>query len=98
MRIVSWNVAGYRSVVNKDFENSMNSLNPDIICLQEVKCLEKEIFVSKFLNKFRLINSDMNQIRMIDEHQLFSNLELLPLQFNNFLPQLISRFGFLNVI
>ena len=43
MRIVSWNVAGYRSVVNKDFENSMNSLNPDIICLQEVKCLEKEI-------------------------------------------------------
>lgn len=43
MRIVSWNVAGYRSVVNKDFANSMNNLKPDVICLQEVKCLEKDI-------------------------------------------------------
>lgn len=43
MRIVSWNVAGYRSVVNKDFSNSMNNLKPDVICLQEVKCLEKDI-------------------------------------------------------
>ncbi len=93
----------------KYFENYINSTNNLLSTsiqnlfkinkfkLQE-KCLEKEIFVSKFLNKFRLINSDMNQIRMIDENQLFSNLELLPLQFNNFLPQLISRFGFLNVI
>lgn len=62
------------------------------------KCLEKEIFISKFLNKFRLINSDLNEIRMIDENQLFSNLELLPIQFNNLLPRIISRFGFLNVI
>lgn len=43
MRIVSWNVAGYRSVVNKDFKTSIKSLDPDIICLQEVKCLEKEM-------------------------------------------------------
>ena len=43
MKIVSWNVAGYRSVVNKDFENSIKKLDPDIICLQEVKCLESEI-------------------------------------------------------
>lgn len=43
MRIVSWNVAGYRSVVNKDFESSIKSLDPDVICLQEVKCLESEI-------------------------------------------------------
>ena len=43
MKIVSWDVAGYRSVVNKDFENSIKKLDPDIICLQEVKCLESEI-------------------------------------------------------
>lgn len=43
MKIVSWNVAGYRSVVNKDFETSIKNLDPDIICLQEVKCLESEI-------------------------------------------------------
>lgn len=43
MKIVSWNVAGYRSVCNKGFKESIESINPDIICLQEVKCLENEI-------------------------------------------------------
>ncbi len=43
MKIVSWNVAGYRSVCNKGFKESIESINPDVICLQEVKCLENEI-------------------------------------------------------
>lgn len=43
MKIVSWNVAGYRSACNKGFKESIESLNPDVICLQEVKCLESEI-------------------------------------------------------
>lgn len=43
MRIASWNVAGYRACFNKGFVNSFSSLNCDIICLQEVKCLESEI-------------------------------------------------------
>ncbi len=43
MKIISWNVAGYRSVVKKGFEESINTLKPDIICLQEVKCEESEI-------------------------------------------------------
>lgn len=43
MKIVSWNVAGYRAAIKKGFEESIKLLNPDIICLQEVKCLESEI-------------------------------------------------------
>lgn len=43
MRIVSWNVAGYRSAYKKGFEESIKELNADIICLQEVKCTEEEI-------------------------------------------------------
>lgn len=43
MKIVSWNVAGYRSACNKGFKESIENINPDIICLQEVKCLESEI-------------------------------------------------------
>lgn len=43
MKIVSWNVAGYRSAHKKGFVESINSLNADIICLQEVKCIESEI-------------------------------------------------------
>ena len=43
MKIVSWNVAGYRSAYKKGFKESIESLNADVICLQEVKCLESEI-------------------------------------------------------
>ena len=43
MKIVSWNVAGYRSAHKKGFEESIKELNADVICLQEVKCLENEI-------------------------------------------------------
>lgn len=43
MRIASWNVAGYRAAYNKGFVESFKNLNPDIMCLQEVKCLDCEI-------------------------------------------------------
>lgn len=56
MKIVSWNVAGYRSACNKGFKESIEAIDPDIICLQEVKCLENEIpYIPKgyemYLNK-----------------------------------------------
>lgn len=42
MKLVSWNVAGFRACLNKGFKDFFNKLNPDIICLQEVKALESE--------------------------------------------------------
>ena len=43
MKIASWNVAGYRACYKKGFEKSFTEINPDIMCLSEVKCLESEI-------------------------------------------------------
>ena len=38
MRLVSWNVNGIRSIVNKTkFLPAIKALKPDIICLQETK-------------------------------------------------------------
>lgn len=37
MRLVSWNVNGLRAALGKGFLASMESLNPDVICLQETK-------------------------------------------------------------
>ena len=37
MRLVSWNVNGLRAALGKGFLESMESLNPDVICLQETK-------------------------------------------------------------
>uniref|UniRef100_A0A7S4I9H6 Uracil-DNA glycosylase n=1 Tax=Vannella robusta TaxID=1487602 RepID=A0A7S4I9H6_9EUKA len=37
MKIVSWNVAGWKSVTSKGFKDYVSQENPDVICLQETK-------------------------------------------------------------
>lgn len=37
MKIYSWNVNGIRSVAKKDFETWFSKVQPDILCLQEVR-------------------------------------------------------------
>ena len=37
MKMISWNVNGLRAVLQKGFYDSVNSLDADVICLQEIK-------------------------------------------------------------
>ena len=37
MKIVSWNVAGFRAVLKKGFEEFFDSINADVFCMQESK-------------------------------------------------------------
>lgn len=37
MKLVSWNVNGFRACLNKGFEEVFNKLNADIFCIQETK-------------------------------------------------------------
>ena len=43
MNIISWNVNGIRAIVKKDFFESINRLDPDILCLQEIKAQDHEV-------------------------------------------------------
>ena len=43
MKIVSWNVNGINSTFKKDLIPTINNLNADIICFQEIKVSEKTI-------------------------------------------------------
>jgi exodeoxyribonuclease-3 len=43
MKIISWNVNGIRAVTKKDFFESIERLNPDILCLQETKAQDTEV-------------------------------------------------------
>lgn len=43
MKIVSWNVNGLRACAKNGFLDFVKKENPDIICLQEIKCCEKQI-------------------------------------------------------
>lgn len=43
MKIISYNVNGLRSCFKKGWIDWLSTVNPDIICLQEIKTTEKEI-------------------------------------------------------
>jgi exodeoxyribonuclease III len=48
MKIISYNVNGIRSAINKGFADWLKAANPDILCLQEIKALENQIECSLF--------------------------------------------------
>ena len=43
MKLISWNVGGFRAALKKGFSDFFDSSDADIFCLQEVKALEHEI-------------------------------------------------------
>lgn len=43
MKILCWNVNGLRSALKKDFAQQMCDINPDIICLQEIKAQQSQM-------------------------------------------------------
>ncbi len=47
MRLISWNVNGFRAVLKKGFEEAFDSFGADIICLQESKMQEGQTNFSK---------------------------------------------------
>lgn len=43
MKIISYNVNGIRAAMTKGFLDWLQSANPDVLCLQEIKALESQI-------------------------------------------------------
>lgn len=43
MKILCWNVNGLRSALKKDFARQMWDLDPDVICLQEIKAQQTQM-------------------------------------------------------
>lgn len=59
MTIISWNVNGLRAIIKKDFFENINTMNPDILCLQETKAQDNEVLkaLSPLSNYNLYINS-----------------------------------------
>lgn len=59
MKIISWNVNGIRAVVKKEFFETIETLNPDILCLQETKAQvdETESALQPLANYHQYYNS-----------------------------------------
>ena len=48
MKIISYNVNGIRAALNKGFIEWLKSVDPDVICLQEIKAMKEQLDVSVF--------------------------------------------------
>ncbi len=48
MKIVSYNVNGIRAALKKGFLDWVQSVNPDVLCLQEIKANEKQLDLTLF--------------------------------------------------
>ena len=43
MKFISWNVNGLRAVIKKGFYDFIDSYNPDILCVQEIKANQEQV-------------------------------------------------------
>jgi exodeoxyribonuclease-3 len=58
MKIISWNVNGIRAIIKKNFYTVLESLNPDILCIQETKAHDHQVAETiGLLNGYRLYSS-----------------------------------------
>lgn len=48
MKIVSYNVNGIRAALNKGFMDWLQAVDPDVVCLQEIKAMKEQVDVSLF--------------------------------------------------
>jgi exodeoxyribonuclease III len=56
MRLVSWNVNGFRACMNKGFEDFFRNVDADIFCIQETKMQPEQVEVS-FEGYYQYFNS-----------------------------------------
>jgi len=43
VKLISWNVNGLRAAIKKDFYASLETMQPDILCLQETKAQDEQV-------------------------------------------------------
>ena len=50
MKIITYNINGIRAALRKDLDKWLKSIDPDVICLQEIKAREEQFDSSVFTN------------------------------------------------
>lgn len=57
-KIVSWNVNGIRAIMKKDFEENLQKLDADIVCLQETKAQDDQVSAALFgIDSYQIYSS-----------------------------------------
>lgn len=62
MKIISWNVNGIRAIAKKSFFSDLNLMEPDILCMQEIKALEHHVAETlETLNAYYIYSNSANR-------------------------------------
>lgn len=56
MICVSWNVNGIRAILKKGFDEVLNKLDADIVCIQEVKAQTNQFYINRDLYPYQYVN------------------------------------------
>ncbi len=57
MRLLTWNINGYRAVAKKGLEQILDYIDADIVCFQEIKAMPEQIDLNEGLYPYQYINS-----------------------------------------
>lgn len=57
MRLLTWNINGYRAVAKKGLEQILDLIDADIVCFQEIKAMPDQIDLNDALYPYQYINS-----------------------------------------
>lgn len=61
IELISWNVNGIRSILQKGFLDFVQTFNPDIICLQEIKALPEQVTMELHHHYLQFWNPALNK-------------------------------------
>ncbi len=78
MKIISWNVNGLRSAVSKNFGGMLESISPDVFCLQETRIDELKANALDLPFKYKYFNSA--QKAGYSGTAIFSNVEPISIE------------------
>ena len=87
MKIISWNVAGFRAVLKKGFDDFFREIDADIFCIQESKVLEEQFDYRPEGYKMYLNPAEKKCLMSYENHSTHVKMkdthEYIPLNFQN---------------
>jgi exodeoxyribonuclease-3 len=72
LKIVSWNINGFRAAIKKGFYDKIKDINPDIFCLQEIKA--EDTIMQELYQKY-LKENNFKKEKDQENHLFEANLE-----------------------
>ena len=80
MRLFSWNVNGVRAIEKKGFLNWIDSVSPDILCIQETKAHKEQVELSLPNYPYQFWNSAVK--KGYSSTAIFSKIEPLNVKYD----------------